>query len=118
MSADDFEDDGGTPQWRASHQYEAQLLGQAEGPLMNKKKQAKTWAYRDLTFLQMVGWFVVFPVVGMFFFYVFGLLLCYWGVAFGWSIFWAALPLVLIVVGRITTPNENPASQIRHYRRR
>lgn len=124
MSADDFEDDGGTPAWRARKAAEEARWKAAEADRaarlaeQRRQKAIFRWRFRDLTFGQMVGWFLIFPVVATAEIFFGSLIMCYLGMPV-WLTLWINCGFWLAVIaGRITTPNKTPASQVNHYRRR
>lgn len=124
MSADDFEDDGGTPQWRArkaaDDAYWQAVKAGADARLAQQRRQKAIfrWRFRDLTGVQMVGWFLVFPVIATMEIFFGSLIMCYLGMPV-WLTLWINGGLWLAVVaGRVTTPNKTPASHISHYRHR
>jgi hypothetical protein len=106
--AEDFEDNNGTPVWRARQAEAARQTHALQSPLHDFR-----WRFRDLTAWQCIAWFLIFPVVAMFAFYVTSILLCYAGMNVWSAMILAATPWLAVLAGRITTPNKTPARRSR-----
>jgi len=108
---DDFQDDGGTPQWRRRQEERNTIEHEAR-----KRRRIFVWRFRDLTIGQYIYWFLIFPVLSVFLFYITALMLSYaTGMDATSAIFLAGTPWAMVLAGRITTPNAKPRRKSTRY---
>ena len=87
----DFQDDGGTPEWRRRQAQSARVID-----VSPRQNRIMTW-FGGLTVWQIIGWFLIYPTVGLAAFYVGSLLLT---AAAGLNV-WLSMAIMAFVIGDI-----------------